>query len=250
MSTKSSSRKRPFIAEVGAAAVLVFLAPALVSAATGPELSISARGDVHIVGVELANRNAINLLSVTVWGLKLILPIDRFTAIETADGRKIEASEISLGHRLEIKGRASDSQPGWLDVRLIRDLSLGTPAPSRVEPPPAPPPTAQASVSAALTPPPAPPSPKAAEGAAPAPAVSGKLFLTQNLRPGMRGREVVMLQEFLQKQGWGIPDDGPVTGYYGQVTANAVKKFQAANGLPPEGEVGPKTRALVNSFLK
>ncbi len=65
----------------------------------------------------------------------------------------------------------------------------------------------------------------------------------------MRGREVTVLQEFLQKYDWGIPNDGPVTGFYGRVTLNAVKKFQTANSLSPEGEVGPKTRALINKLL-
>ncbi len=65
----------------------------------------------------------------------------------------------------------------------------------------------------------------------------------------MRGGEVIILQEFLQKHDRGIPNDGPVTGFYGKVTVSAVKKFQAANGLAPEGEVGPKTRALINKLL-
>ena len=74
--------------------------------------------------------------------------------------------------------------------------------------------------------------------------------LTQYLQVGMRGGEVIILQEFLQKNNWGIPDDGPVTGYFGKVTQGAVMKFQVANGLPPEGVVGPKTRALINALLK
>ncbi|MDO8500019.1 MAG: peptidoglycan-binding protein [bacterium] len=77
---------------------------------------------------------------------------------------------------------------------------------------------------------------------------SGK-SLTTSLRTGMRGKEVVILQEFLQSKGFGIPNDGPVTGVYGQVTEKAVSKFQQANGLEAVGFVGPSTRELINKLL-
>jgi peptidoglycan hydrolase-like protein with peptidoglycan-binding domain len=35
------------------------------------------------------------------------------------------------------------------------------------------------------------------------------------------------------------------TGYYGDLTAGAVMKFQVDFGLEPDGIVGPKTRALL-----
>ncbi len=82
----------------------------------------------------------------------------------------------------------------------------------------------------------------------PAPEPSGRM-ITQTLKEGMSGREVVILQEFLQKNDWGIPDDGPVTGYYGGVTSKAVANFQQANGLESVGFVGQATRDLINKLL-
>lgn len=73
--------------------------------------------------------------------------------------------------------------------------------------------------------------------------------ITQDLSLGDKGPEVVTLQEFLQRGAWGIPDDGPVTGYYGKVTAKAVTKFQQANGLEAIGVVGLRTRGLINKLL-
>lgn len=83
----------------------------------------------------------------------------------------------------------------------------------------------------------------------PAPASGGEERITQNLRLGMSGGDVVVLQEFLQKNNFGIPRDGPVTGFYGKVTAGAVTRFQEANGLEAVGDVGPLTRALINKLL-
>jgi N-acetylmuramoyl-L-alanine amidase len=77
-----------------------------------------------------------------------------------------------------------------------------------------------------------------------------KGLLTASLYAGMRGREVIALQRFLQKNGWGIPDDGPVTGYFGKVTERAIINFQKASNLEPVGFVGPRTRALINSLLQ
>lgn len=215
------------------------------AAATGPELYISPRGEVRISGAELKDKNALNLFSLTVWGQKWTIPIDQFTMLESADGKKIQLDEILLGHLLEIKGYAAGQKPGWLDTRLVRDLSLGPP------PPPAPAQSAAAAGANVLPPPPAFPPPALTPPPPPATGLkTPRTRLTQQLRAGMRGGEVVVLQEFLQKGGWGIPDNGPVTGYFGKVTVQAVKKFQVASGLPPEGEVGPRTRALMNALLE
>lgn len=41
---------------------------------------------------------------------------------------------------------------------------------------------------------------------------------------------------------------GPITGYFGPMTAAAVRKFQAANGIDTTGGVGPLTRTRLNSL--
>lgn len=225
---------------------LVLLVLALPARAEGQELYISSKGELHIVNVNIAIRHSLNLFSVNTWGLKWVVPIDTTTVLEAADGAKIEFSQVLDEHRLEIWGPVvlgDLRRPGWIDTRKIRDLSIGTPPASAAPTPPAAPQTANIGTAVTPTPPPA-------AVLAPAPTSSAGGILTQTLRLGMRGREVTILQEFLQKGDWGIPNDGPVTGYYGKVTVNAIKKFQIANGLPPEGEVGPKTRAIINELLK
>ena len=228
--------------------------PAVVFAETsGPELHISSRGEVHIIGAEITSKHALNLFTVNVWGQKWTVPIDRYTSVMAADGSALAVKEIELGHRLEVKGRPMPNQLGWLDTRSVRDLSIRPPASpgrngaagSRAEPP-----AGQAAVVAAIEPPP-PFTPPLQPAAIPPPTPSTPpRRLSQTLKFGMRGAEVAMLQEFLQRHNWGIPSDGPVTGYFGKVTAQAVARFQSANGLPPEGEVGPKTRALLNQFFE
>ncbi|MBI3313803.1 MAG: peptidoglycan-binding protein [Candidatus Omnitrophica bacterium] len=42
---------------------------------------------------------------------------------------------------------------------------------------------------------------------------------------------------------------GPITGYFGSLTRRALKRFQAAKGLEPDGIVGPKTWKKLESFI-
>jgi len=48
----------------------------------------------------------------------------------------------------------------------------------------------------------------------------------------------------------GYLDSQYVTGIYGSITTDAVKKFQADNGLPQNGTVGPLTKAKLEKKLK
>lgn len=56
---------------------------------------------------------------------------------------------------------------------------------------------------------------------------------------GERGDSVHRVQELLSK--FGYLSSANVTGYFGEVTENAVKEFQAANGLAVDGSVGRMT---------
>jgi peptidoglycan hydrolase-like protein with peptidoglycan-binding domain len=62
--------------------------------------------------------------------------------------------------------------------------------------------------------------------------------------PGSSGAQVTALQQFLQSQGYFTATP---TGYYGQLTAQAVAAFQSANNLAAVGSVGPQTQSLLNS---
>ncbi|MFC1787897.1 peptidoglycan-binding protein, partial [Patescibacteria group bacterium] len=61
------------------------------------------------------------------------------------------------------------------------------------------------------------------------------------------GPEVVVLQDVLKCLGF-FPPNVDSTGYFGEVTLNAVREFQAFNGLFPFGIVGPQTRAALNNM--
>ena len=65
-----------------------------------------------------------------------------------------------------------------------------------------------------------------------------------DLRVGDRGLEVVELQTRLTLLGY---YNGPITGYFGNLTKAAVVRFQSAHGLPSTGFVGPLTRQMLNS---
>ena len=66
----------------------------------------------------------------------------------------------------------------------------------------------------------------------------GTISVDQLLREGSTGSAVRALQEKLKALG---DYDGTVTGRYGPLTKEAVRRFQWANGLTADGIAGPKT---------
>ncbi len=65
-----------------------------------------------------------------------------------------------------------------------------------------------------------------------------------DLSEGMENEDVKELQARLRSAGhFSFATD---TGYFGAVTVEAVKAYQAANGIPSTGYVGPLTRASLN----
>ncbi|MEB3356026.1 MAG: peptidoglycan-binding domain-containing protein [Synechococcales bacterium] len=66
------------------------------------------------------------------------------------------------------------------------------------------------------------------------------------LRYGSQGSQVQQIQQELAIAGY---YSGPVTGYYGDLTQAAVRRFQQAQGLLVDGIVGPSTRAALQHQL-
>lgn len=62
------------------------------------------------------------------------------------------------------------------------------------------------------------------------------------LNPGDSGDAVTVLQTKLKELGF-FPNAVEVTGYYGGITVDAVKRFQQANSLGADGIAGPSTQA-------
>ena len=213
--------------------------PYLVWAETtiAPELYISSKGIADIRGAHVLAIHALNLISVGLWSQKWTVSMDYTTIFQSSDGVEIKPEQIARGHMLEIKARSSPQQQGILEASLIRDLSLGSSTAA----------FAGASLLDSMCRLSV-PSPSPFSSPTPHSATSSSLLM-RTIGLGAKGFDVKILQEFLQKKGLGIPNDGPVTGYFGKVTEDAVKKFQEANGLEAIGSIGAKTRALINSFL-
>jgi peptidoglycan hydrolase-like protein with peptidoglycan-binding domain len=72
--------------------------------------------------------------------------------------------------------------------------------------------------------------------------------LSMQLDQGMTNQDVTTLQTFLAEDTTIYPQ-GLVTGYFGPLTFAAVSNFQARNGLPTVGRVGPLTLAAINAQI-
>jgi peptidoglycan hydrolase-like protein with peptidoglycan-binding domain len=64
------------------------------------------------------------------------------------------------------------------------------------------------------------------------------------VQQGNSGSEVTAIQQRLQALGY---FQGTTTGYFGSVTKGAVVHFQQAQGLAPDGIVGPNTQAALDA---
>jgi len=67
---------------------------------------------------------------------------------------------------------------------------------------------------------------------------------TTDLRFGMEGNDITELQKRLTVEG---VYSGPITGYFGQLTLQAVKTYQSKVGVSATGFVGPLTRGQLNT---
>lgn len=70
--------------------------------------------------------------------------------------------------------------------------------------------------------------------------------IESNIKPGQEGQQVTLLQQALKQIGL---YSGEITGFFGNLTKKSVTEFQTANALDAVGEVGPKTRELLNRIL-
>ncbi len=68
----------------------------------------------------------------------------------------------------------------------------------------------------------------------------------KNLRAGMKGNDVLKLQKRLKELGI---YKGPMTGFFGNITKKAVKKYQKSVGLKSTGLVNASTRKKINDSI-
>ena len=84
-----------------------------------------------------------------------------------------------------------------------------------------------------------------------APVITSATF-TRSIQVGATGKDVKILQKYLNSQGYTIATTGPgslghETDLFGNLTKQALKTFQKAHGLPATGFFGPLTQKVVNS---
>ncbi len=71
--------------------------------------------------------------------------------------------------------------------------------------------------------------------------------MTRTLTIGSRGDDVRAVQQILDDADY---DPGPIDGVFGYLTQQAVEDFQFAQGLEPDGWVGPLTHAALASVVE
>lgn len=79
--------------------------------------------------------------------------------------------------------------------------------------------------------------------------IQGTLTLIRQLREGMSGDDVMTLQAILAAD-IDVYPQGLLTGFYGRLTADAVRRFQKKHGFEQVGQVGPKTLHKLKEKLR
>lgn len=80
-----------------------------------------------------------------------------------------------------------------------------------------------------------------------APPIPPKYTFSRTLKLNMTGEDVKQLQLILNRLGYLQVPPGTVLGYFGELTMQALTKYQTSIGLPPVGVFGPMTREKINS---
>lgn len=80
--------------------------------------------------------------------------------------------------------------------------------------------------------------------ASPSPTIKQAEF-KETLKIGSEGDIVTELQQLLSTKGYSY--DGPITGYFGEITSNSVKFFQEKNGLSQTGEVTKELMEMIRN---
>lgn len=73
--------------------------------------------------------------------------------------------------------------------------------------------------------------------------------LRADIREGMTDADIKTIQELLASD-TSIYPQGLVTGYFGPMTKEAIKRFQAKNGLEVTGEIDAETRAAMDAIIE
>lgn len=79
--------------------------------------------------------------------------------------------------------------------------------------------------------------------------LSKPLMFMKNLNAGVKSDDVRILQEKLKNIGY-LPESVFISGYFGQMTKQAVSELQRAFNLPHTGFFGSLTREKLNNLLK
>lgn len=74
--------------------------------------------------------------------------------------------------------------------------------------------------------------------------------LSEDVRVGSSGSSVAVVQLVLAQQSSSIYPEKLVSGYYGNLTAQAVKRFERTHGLPETGVVSGETKKKFNEVMQ